>query len=93
METVWHLLSPVGVQRHDTGERRTSAASSERVVGFLSNRKPNASLLLKTLMKRSQDKGYDTRFYEKLNAATPAGNQLLERIAKECTTVIVASGD
>ena len=93
METVWNLLSPVGVQRQHTNARRTSAGGSDHVVGFLSNRKPNASLLLKTLMKRLQDKGYDTRFYEKLNAATPAANELLERVAKECTTVIVASGD
>lgn len=93
METVWHLLSPVGVQKPWTSGRRASAAGTDAVIGVLSNRKPNASLLLTTLMKRLTDRGYSTRFYEKLNAATPAGDPLLQRIAKECTSVIVASGD
>ena len=92
MENVWHLMSPVGVRRERTTAQR-SASSAERIVGFLSNRKPNASLLMTTLMTRLKERGYNTRFYEKLNAATPAGDKLLEKIARECTSVVVASGD
>jgi len=93
MEQTWELLSPVGVQKQHTHARPKAAAGNERIVGFLSNRKPNASLLLTTLRARLQERGYETRFYEKLNAATPAAGELLARIAKECTSVIVASGD
>ena len=93
MENVWHLMSPVGVRRERTTAQRSAAGSTERIVGFLSNRKPNASLLMTTLMTRLKERGYNTRFYEKLNAATPAGDKLLDRIARECTSVVVASGD
>ena len=93
METVWHLLSPVGLHKQQAAAGRAAVAGKERVVGFLSNRKPNASRLLTDLMTRLKREGYETRFYEKLNAATPAADEVLERVVRECTSVIVASGD
>lgn len=92
MQTVWHLLSPVGVRKQRAAARPKTGAG-ERVVGFISNRKPNASALLQDLMARLKTRGFETRFYEKRNAATPGGEALLKRVSKECSLVIVASGD
>ena len=93
METVWHLLSPIGVHKAPSAPRRGTTARNGRLVGLLSNRKPNATPLLQNLMARLQGEGFETRFYEKRNSATPAADELLDRISAECGLVVVASGD
>jgi len=93
METVWHLLSPVGVHKAPPAPSRTAIVRSDRPIGFLSNRKPNATPLLENLMARLQGHGYETRFYQKRNSATPAGDELLNRVSAECGLVVVASAD
>lgn len=92
METVWHVLSPVGVHKVPSSNRAT-IVRDDRVVGFLSNRKPNATPLLEDLMARLVGRGYEARFYQKRNSATPAGDELLDRISAECGLVVAASGD
>lgn len=92
METVWNVLSPVGVHKAPSANLATGARNA-RVVGFLSNRKPNATPLLEDLMARLAARGYETRFYQKRNSATPAGDELLDRISAECGRVVVASAD
>ena len=93
METVWHLLSPVGVHKAPAARSGAAITRNDRVIGFLSNRKPNATPLLQNLMARLEKQGYETRFYEKRNSATPAGDELLDRVDRECGLVLVASGD
>jgi len=93
METVWHLLSPVGVHKTPAAPSRAASVRNERVIGLLSNRKPNATPLLQDLMARLREQGYETRFYEKRNSATPAGDELLDRVSAECGLVIVGSAD
>lgn len=93
METVWHLLSPVGVHKAPSAPSRAAIVRNDRLVGLLSNRKPNATPLLENLMVRLQGHGYETRFYQKRNSATPAGDELLDRVSAECGLVVVASAD
>ena len=93
METVWHLLSPVGVHKAPSAPGRAANARNARVIGFLSNRKPNATPLLENLMARLKGPDFETRFYQKRNSATPAGDELLNRISGECGLVVVASSD
>ncbi len=93
METVWHLLSPVGVHKAPSAPRSAEIVRHERVIGLLSNRKPNATPLLENLMARLKSQGFETRFYQKRNSATPAGDELLNRVSAECGLVVVASGD
>lgn len=93
METVWQLLSPVGVHKAPSAPRRAEIVRNERVIGLLSNRKPNATPLLENLMARLKGQGFETRFYQKRNSATPAGDELLNRVSAECGLVVVASGD
>lgn len=93
METVWHLLSPVGLHKAPSALGRSAVVRNDRVIGFVSNRKPNATPLLENLMARLKDRGYDTHFYQKRNSATPAGDELLNRVSAECGLVVVASAD
>jgi hypothetical protein len=93
METVWNLLSPVGVHKAPAAAVRATVARNDRVIGFVSNRKPNATPLLENLMARLKDRGYDTHFYQKRNSATPAGDELVNQVVAECELVIIGSAD
>jgi|GEM_PF-6995611 len=92
MSQTWELLNPVGV-RMPPREASRDAAAGRRFVGFLSNRKPNATPLLQELAKRLPGLGFSARSYSKRNSATGAGANLLDRIGEECGLVVVASGD
>src|ERR1043166_3457481 len=93
METVWNLLSPVGVHKAPAAAVRATVARNDRVIGFVSNRKPNATPLLENLMARLKDRGYDTHFSQKRNSETPAGDELVNQVVAECELVIIGSAD
>ncbi len=93
METVWHLLSPVGVHKAPAVTSRPAIVRKNRRIGLLSNRKPNATPLLENLIARLHGHGYETRFYQKRNSATPAGAALLDQVSAECGWAVVASAD
>ena len=98
MATVWKVLNPVGrpaaaaAQAHPREHGVTSGAIT---LGFLSNKKPNTGLLEQELGKRLSAKvpAIKVAFYEKLNSASPAAGELIDRIAKESTYVINGVGD
>jgi hypothetical protein len=90
----WVVLSPVGVRR--PAERRGPATrtGTGQALGFLSNRKPNATLLMEQLGRMVADgPGLEVRYYEKAHAATGAGGPLVDRIAAECRLVVTGTGD
>jgi hypothetical protein len=90
----WVVLSPVGVRR--PVERRAPAArtGTGQALGFLSNRKPNATRLMEHLGRMvAAGPGLEVRYYEKAHAATGAGGPLVDRIAAECRLVVTGTGD
>ena len=91
----WVVLSPVGVRR--PVERRAPAprTGTGQALGFLSNRKPNATRLMEYLGRMIADdgQGLEVRYYEKAHAATGAGGPLVDRIAAECRLVVTGTGD
>jgi hypothetical protein len=74
-------------------EESTRGHGAAKVVGFLSNRKPNTGALQRVLGKRLEERGYGVRFYEKESAALGASGELLDRVALECGQAINGTGD
>lgn len=69
-------------------------ALSGRVVGFLDNSKSNVDVFLQrveTLMRERFQ--FETVYRRKLNAAVPAGEDILNDLAERCDVVINAYGD
>jgi hypothetical protein len=97
-ERTWMLHSPVGVPRQQAaapGAPVAEAASVGAALGFLSNRKPNASALQRALAQTLAGKrpGLEVRFYEKPASSLPAADELLARIAAECRMAVNGSAD
>ena len=64
-------------------------------LGFLDNTKPNADLFLQQLAGRLQDH-YDlatARHRRKHDSSSPAGQSLLDELARECDAVVNAVPD
>jgi hypothetical protein len=95
METTWHLVSPVAARLSTKTDERVAAAKHGKVIGFLSNRKPNTSLLQSALAERAASKPFELqpKFYEKANSAVGASPDLLNRISAECSMAITGTGD
>lgn len=95
MAETWTLLSPLGLRK----PARAAATASERprasVLGFLSNRKPNATALQRLLGSRlsAAEPGLEIRYYEKSNSSLGAGAELLDTLAADCGLVVNGTGD
>lgn len=95
MEEIWRLVSPLGVRiprsRSDIHVRQGASCQ----VGFLSNRKPNTSLVQRELASRLTEppRGLPVAFYDKASPAVGAGARLLDTIALECAVVVNGTGD
>ncbi|TAM90771.1 hypothetical protein EPN42_05400 [bacterium] len=87
-------MSPVGSSKSRlVVEENVRHRGAAKVIGFLSNRKPNTGAMQSVLGKRLEEGGYAVRFYEKESAALAAGSELLDRIARECRRAINGTGD
>ena len=64
-------------------------------LGFLDNTKPNSDRFLQQLAGRLQDhyELADVRYHRKHDSSSPAGESLLDELAKECDGVINAVPD
>jgi len=93
IESTWKLLTPVSTRAPLS---RTNVAKRPlRRLGFLSNRKPNATLIERDLAAVAGGSHPDLRFkfYETTNAGLGAVAELLDGIAAECDAVLVGSAD
>jgi len=72
-----------------------AARSAGRRIGFLSNRKPNATVVEQELGRLAEAAGIpeQTLFYEKPSPGVGASAELLDQIAAECDVVMVGSAD
>ena len=95
-QTVWRLLSPIGVSLdvRSLGVQGTSGIS-RLVLAMLSNHKPNASRLQELLAEKILEARPDieVRFYEKPNSSVGAPESLLAQIAADCGLAINGTGD
>jgi hypothetical protein len=90
MQTMtWKLLTPVS-GRAPLSREKAPLRQEVRRLAFLSNRKPNASLVQREFGGRIQ---LPAAFYETHNAGLGAKVELLDRIAAECDAALVGSGD
>lgn len=92
-ETIWNLVSPVGVRSARSAPKKQLGRSTKRVLGFLSNRKPNTSAVERGLAALLASRQLEVRFYEKANSAVGAGEELLDRIGADCGLVVNGTGD
>jgi hypothetical protein len=97
-ERTWRLHSPVGVPRRRAAAAELAGADAVSVgaaLGFLSNRKPNASALQRALGEAvaGERPGLEVRFYEKPASSLAAAEELLDRIAAECRLAVNGSAD
>lgn len=95
MKTTWHLVSPVAPLPATKTDQRGESARHGKIIGFLSNRKPNTSLVQEALagLTASTPFGLQPRYYEKANSAVGASQGLLDRISAECSIVMTGTGD
>lgn len=95
-QSKWNLMSPAPAapaapEPEDVVERKGG-----RRVGFLSNRKPNATEMEQEFARLAEDAGLTavTHFYEKVEGpGVGATKELLDQIAEECDVVMVGSAD
>jgi hypothetical protein len=75
--------------------RLSIANLSGKVIGFIDNTKPNFNLLARDLGELLQSRyGVKAVFQKrKRSVATPAPDEMLDELARECDLVITGSGD
>jgi len=75
--------------------RRSVADLSGKVIGFIDNTKPNFNLLARDVgeLLLSQYGVKAVIQKRKRSVATPAPNEVLDELARECDLVITGSGD
>lgn len=95
MRSTWTLLSPLGVSNRTAAGEMSSRRPRGGVLGFLSNRKPNAAALQRLLGPKvaAMAPELEVRYYEKANSSLGAGAELLDRLAADCGLVINGTGD
>lgn len=65
-----------------------------RVVGFLDNSKANVDIFLRRVEELLRERfQFETVYRRKVNAAVPAGEDLIKELAEQCDVVINAYGD
>lgn len=97
MTTAELLLDPTGLdERTDDGTLAPRPATLKGlVVGLLDNTKPNTTMFLEKLgaLLVETEGVAETRLYTKDYFGTPAGDELLARIAREVDVVVTGVGD
>jgi hypothetical protein len=96
MSTQWNLISPVPADAAPADQRVAAVRELGRRVGFLSNRKPNASVIEAEFARLAEATGLaeETHLYEKHGGpGVAAPDELLDQIAAECDVVVVGSAD
>jgi hypothetical protein len=94
--TSWSLVRPVPAESAAAEPIVVGQRHPGRRVGFLSNRKPNATVIEEELARLALESGIAqvTRLYEKVEGpGVGAPEELLDRIAAECDVVVVGSAD
>jgi hypothetical protein len=92
----WQLISPVPPEAAAAEALVVGVRHPGRRVGFLSNRKPNATVIEEEFARLALEHGLadETRFYEKAEGpGVGAPADLLDTIASECDVVVVGSAD
>jgi hypothetical protein len=92
----WTLIRPVPAETAAVAPVVVGARHPGRRIGFLSNRKPNATVIEEEFARLAREAGLadETHQYEKLEGpGVGAPEELLDRIAAECDVVVVGSAD
>jgi hypothetical protein len=96
METQWLLVRPVPAQGPPPKPVAVGPRHPGQRIGFLSNRKPNATVIGTEFMRLAEETGLarETYLYEKPEGpGVGASDELLDRIGQECDVAIVGSAD
>jgi len=89
---VFNPVSRPSQQSDRFGARLATLESA--TVGFLSNNKPNAEVLLERVGERLSERCcVDVRHYSKEVPSLQAPPELIERIAEDCQAVVLAVDD
>jgi hypothetical protein len=94
--TQWTLVRPVPAPTEAPKAVVVGTRHPGQRVGFLSNRKPNATVIEEEFARLAQEAGIArvTHLYEKAEGpGVAAPGELLDKIADECDVVIVGSAD
>lgn len=92
----WRLVSPMGlIEPSPAAIGSRSGGSTGLVLGFLSNRKPNAGPLQRLLGDRisAAMPSVEVRYYEKGNSSLGAAPDLLDQVAADCGLAVNGTGD
>ena len=92
----WTLVRPVPPQTAAPEPVVVGLRHPGQRIGFLSNRKPNATVIEEEFARLALEAGIalETHMYEKAEGpGVGAPEELLDRIAEECDVVIVGSAD